>query len=196
MRASRLKDGSISGIDIRRGRTNCDISFLSCVQRSFSRQVVLCVSVCAGSDGAAKRSPEHKELSVGASLRYTLRRSSSLVFSALNQLRQTDLSDEGQSSRLPVIHMSCFTPSCLTETCLRSRLRFVINLKSFQSLRVRWERTWTRSLLNIASAVLHRSIFKQWPHLCCRLTSASPGDSEQVIDYASTHGIQFAFPSV
>lgn len=35
MRTDRLKDGSISDIDTRRGRTNCDISFLIHVQRSF-----------------------------------------------------------------------------------------------------------------------------------------------------------------
>lgn len=35
MRTDRLGDGSISDIDTRRGRTNCDISFLIHVQRSF-----------------------------------------------------------------------------------------------------------------------------------------------------------------
>lgn len=35
MGANRLKDGSILDNDIRRGRTNCDISFLFYIQRSF-----------------------------------------------------------------------------------------------------------------------------------------------------------------
>lgn len=45
MRTNRLGDGSISDIDTRRGRTNCDISFLFHVQRELSRQVALCVRV-------------------------------------------------------------------------------------------------------------------------------------------------------
>lgn len=91
-----------------------------------------------------------------------MRRSSSLVFPALNQFQQTDLSNEGRghvcSGRLSTCHVLRRPLSRLTETCLHSRPGSVINFKPSSYLEVCLLGVNTDSLLNIASAVLDQLI--------------------------------------
>lgn len=80
MRTDRLGDGSISDIDTRRGRTNCDISFLSHVQRSSWDNCVsvlwaLCVSVCVWGYWrmcVCERGPKRSQNTKGASVALTV----------------------------------------------------------------------------------------------------------------------------